>query len=1083
MSIKIGTISISLTAETASFQTGMEKASQVALNSSKNIEKSFNMMAGAISAATGAAIGALGLLIDKTEETVFAMQRMAAQSGTSIEQFSKLAYAAKLAGTPVEDMSRMLERISRSSFEAASGNKQAASAYRELGVSVTDAGGKFKTADQIAVELAKSLNQYRDSAAKTGIEMLLMGRSGAQAADFMSVLATRFDEVSDKASRLGVVFNRGTANEAQKLHDSFVDLEEAGLGLSVRLLSNISPALDQLAAKIVDFVSNAENMKKLDELGTDIAHGVEIAGNALEFLIKHADTVKLVLEALAGIRLAGMFGPMILSATEASGVMGKMGVASVNLIGNLLGIRRMGTIFAPIAREAAQYASTLGTLAKEEGIAQTATLALGDATVSVKALMAALSATVVPAALAAGAVYSFGMAIKGVHDYNDLQKETGASWWAINKTEIEEATSSAENFLGYLKTIAGFKADSAHFYSDVAARLGKKPEQSGPSWLHDKITKTYDESSSGKKDLHALPQDEKIDPLAKKLDELVNKAHAAQQALALVGADPDAQRKVEIEEKYNQFLIDEKLSLDKLTPSRRSATEAIAHAAIVTQVNIDALTKYRTELFNLSQSTASSIQDHLAMAAAIGKSAQAMQDAAVTAQVAANMQRIGGAGWRNNPQMVADAQKMAQNVRDQINSENREADAKSLDGQQLQIDAQQRLNDAIFQGADARRQAALASEQAAIRSDFANRKDTDTGAMQAQLDAAQRRSDLEKQAADRQRAVSLNPAQAFRDQEQALADAVKAAKEYGVAIDYKQVLAADMEAWKQFQQAQDKALLETGGFMDGLRVALNQIALDTASNAKFMADAVGEAVNTMNDALARLMTAATSHQPHAIRNLFAGGFRNVGESLAKSSLQKLEGSALQKLGLGGAQKPDGSQSKPFWVKSADHKSSAGAGGQGNSDGQQPQSISGMVQGWFSKFLHGFGGQGGQDSGAPSLGFDPSDMDSTGGWGNVASIFHGYADGGTFDGSSPIWTGERGPELIVPSASGTVVPNHRLGEMGSGDQHFHIDARGAHNEAATIQAIHNYMTHAAPKLISKSVGAVQEQQRRTPRQKI
>jgi len=224
--IKIGNISISLSAETASFQAGMEKASQVALNSSKNIERSFTMMGTAIAAATGAAIGALGLLIDKTEEVVHGMARMAAQSGTSIESFSKLAYAAKLAGMPVDGMASILTRISHSAFAAASGNKQAAAAYRELGVSVTDANGHFKTSDEILVDASKSLNQYRDSAAKTGIEMILMGRSGAEAAELTHVLATRFDEVSEKAHKLGVVFGQDTAEQAAKLHESFTNLEE-----------------------------------------------------------------------------------------------------------------------------------------------------------------------------------------------------------------------------------------------------------------------------------------------------------------------------------------------------------------------------------------------------------------------------------------------------------------------------------------------------------------------------------------------------------------------------------------------------------------------------------------------------------------------------------------------------------------------------------------------------------------------------------------------------------------------------------------------------------------------------------------
>ena len=42
----------------------------------------------------------------------------------------------------------------------------------------------------------------------------------------------------------------------------------------------------------------------------------------------------------------------------------------------------------------------------------------------------------------------------------------------------------------------------------------------------------------------------------------------------------------------------------------------------------------------------------------------------------------------------------------------------------------------------------------------------------------------------------------------------------------------------------------------------------------------------------------------------------------------------------------------------------------------------------------------------------------------------FADGGTFSGGKPILVGEKGPELIVPTTSGTVIPNDKLG-MGGG----------------------------------------------------
>lgn len=42
---------------------------------------------------------------------------------------------------------------------------------------------------------------------------------------------------------------------------------------------------------------------------------------------------------------------------------------------------------------------------------------------------------------------------------------------------------------------------------------------------------------------------------------------------------------------------------------------------------------------------------------------------------------------------------------------------------------------------------------------------------------------------------------------------------------------------------------------------------------------------------------------------------------------------------------------------------------------------------------------------------------------------GRATGGPVSGNSPYMVGERGPELFVPSVSGTIIPNNRIGAMG------------------------------------------------------
>lgn len=70
----------------------------------------------------------------------------------------------------------------------------------------------------------------------------------------------------------------------------------------------------------------------------------------------------------------------------------------------------------------------------------------------------------------------------------------------------------------------------------------------------------------------------------------------------------------------------------------------------------------------------------------------------------------------------------------------------------------------------------------------------------------------------------------------------------------------------------------------------------------------------------------------------------------------------------------------------------------------------------------------------------------GGWGAVASSFFGggRAMGGPVAAGVPYLVGERGPEIVVPNTSGTVVPNHQLGGVT-----VNIDARETDNPARIL----------------------------------
>lgn len=74
---------------------------------------------------------------------------------------------------------------------------------------------------------------------------------------------------------------------------------------------------------------------------------------------------------------------------------------------------------------------------------------------------------------------------------------------------------------------------------------------------------------------------------------------------------------------------------------------------------------------------------------------------------------------------------------------------------------------------------------------------------------------------------------------------------------------------------------------------------------------------------------------------------------------------------------------------------------------------------------------------------------------------GKAIGGPVQAGTPYMVGERGPEMFVPSRSGSIVPNNALG----GGMTINVDARGASDPAAVRAQVEMGIAQAAPYIIA------------------
>jgi hypothetical protein len=364
-------------------------------------------------------------------------------------------------------------------------------------------------------------------------------------------------------------------------------------------------------------------------------------------------------------------------------------------------------------------------------------------------------------------------------------------------------------------------------------------------------------------------------------------------------------------------------------------------------------------------------------------------------------------------------------LQNDMNAANAEGSANSLLDIKQQQDAQESLNKAVLQGKAAQDAARLANEQDAIKQKYA-KGNTDQGALNAELAANEKLFNLKQGMSDLEKARSMDLAGSYRDQLKSIQDAVDAAQKYGQAIDYRTVLEANKDAWLHYADAQDKAILATGGMLDGLRVAIDKMATDTESNAQKMYEEFNEVIGSLNDTIAKLVTIHGYQYGKQAENAFAGMFRGMGESVAKKSLgmgesalaSLLPSGLASALGLKKAMSPGASATTPMYVVVTKLPSGAGLGGILSNSTSNTSGSSGFLGKLFGMLGIGTNANS-SDNTSGSSGSDTSSW-GFGGFGG------GMAIGGNLTGGTSYVVGEMGREVFTPSQDGVITPHSKLG---------------------------------------------------------
>jgi len=247
--MKIGELWISLGLNTASFTTNLNNAKKLAFGSAKEFERSFKIIGTAVASAGIAAATSLVVMTKRGIDAADRMRDLSLRSGTTVESFSLLAYAAEQSGLSADDLANGLGKLSKVMGEAARGGNEQLAALKGVGISQEELLSGSVTLEGALSKIAKTVSTMPGRWQKSDAAMRFFGKSGAVFNEFLRQGDEGIARLIARGEKLGQKISTDFAISADKFKDSWKDVNKQLDAFELGLAEGALPALNQVASK------------------------------------------------------------------------------------------------------------------------------------------------------------------------------------------------------------------------------------------------------------------------------------------------------------------------------------------------------------------------------------------------------------------------------------------------------------------------------------------------------------------------------------------------------------------------------------------------------------------------------------------------------------------------------------------------------------------------------------------------------------------------------------------------------------------------------------------------------------------
>ncbi len=229
------------------------------MNAMGSLDASSLALAGGFAAVAAAIVKAEKAMISMTKESAaFAdnIITLSMQTGQSSTQLQEFAYASELIDVSVDTLQGSLTKLTNNMQDTMNGTGNAKASFEALGVSVTNADGSMRSANDVFYETIDALGKVKNETERDAMSMDIFGRSAQDLNPLIIQGSKTLKAYADEAHNMGYVLDDEALSALGAVDDAYQRLQKTQEGVKNQLAVEFAPYLEEFYGDVTTMVKD-----------------------------------------------------------------------------------------------------------------------------------------------------------------------------------------------------------------------------------------------------------------------------------------------------------------------------------------------------------------------------------------------------------------------------------------------------------------------------------------------------------------------------------------------------------------------------------------------------------------------------------------------------------------------------------------------------------------------------------------------------------------------------------------------------------------------------------------------------------